>query len=69
MHLEHSLISAVVHPGMRVRVVEDSRRPEFVGMLGTVKRSFGNPEYPALDVQLDNGRLELFWFHQLNTAS
>jgi len=34
-------------------------------MFGTVKGSFGDPEYPALDVQLEDGRLELFWFFQL----
>jgi hypothetical protein len=50
---------------MMVRVFADERRPEYEGMFGTVRASFGNPDYPALDVQLEDGRLELFWFHQL----
>jgi hypothetical protein len=56
------------HPGMLVRVIEDRRRPEYVGKLGIIRGSFGSPDYPALDVQLENGRLELFWFHQLEKA-
>jgi len=50
---------------MLVRVVKDKRRPEFEGMLGTVKGRFGHSDYPALDVQIENRRLELFWFHQV----
>ena len=65
MQSEHSLISQVAHPGMKVRVVQDRRRPEYEGKLGTIKGSFGSSDYPALDVLLDNGRLELFWFYQL----
>jgi hypothetical protein len=37
-------------------------------MLGTIRRRFGSPSHPALDVQLDDGRLELFWLHQLEKA-
>jgi hypothetical protein len=44
------------------------RKPEFEGMMGTIKQCFGNAEYPALDVQLEDGRLELFWFHQVERA-
>jgi hypothetical protein len=65
MELRNSLVAHEARPGTRVRVVEDERRPKYEGMFGTVKASFGNPDYPALDVRLDNGRLELFWFHQL----
>jgi hypothetical protein len=50
---------------MLVRVIEDRRRPEYVGKLGIIRGSFGSTDYPALDVQLENGRLELFWYHQL----
>lgn len=52
-------------PGIVVRVYKSYRKPEFEGMLGTIKNCYGDPEYPALDVQLEDGRLELFWFHQL----
>jgi hypothetical protein len=65
MELHKSLVTHEASPGTRVRVAEDGRRPEYEGMFGTVRASFGNPDYPALDVQLENGRLELFWLHQL----
>ena len=65
MQLRHTLATHEARPGMRVRVVEDKRRPEVEGMLGTIRGSFGRSDYPALDVQLEIGRLELFWFHQL----
>jgi hypothetical protein len=52
-------------PGISVRVVKSFRKPEFEGLLGTIKNCFGDAEYPALDVQLEDGRLELFWFHQV----
>ena len=65
MELSKSLVAHEASLGTRVRVVEDERRPNYEGMFGTVKARFGSPVFPALDVQLDSGRLELFWFHQL----
>jgi hypothetical protein len=35
----------------------------------TVEHKWGHPDYPALDVRLEDGRLELFWFHELDEAS
>ena len=52
-------------PGVAVRVVDDVWRSEFGGMRGTVEHSWGHPTHPALDVRLENGRSELFWFHEL----
>jgi hypothetical protein len=54
---------------MKVQVQKGIWRSEFGGMLGTVEHMWGSPEYPALDVRLDNGRLVLFWFHELDEAS
>ena len=68
MELRQPLVAHETHRGMLVRVVEEKRRPEVVGMHGTIKGSFGHPDHPALDVQLENGRLELFWYHQLERA-
>jgi hypothetical protein len=48
-----------------VRVVDDVWRSKFGGMRGTVEHSWGHPNHPALDVRLDNGRSELFWFYEL----
>ncbi len=38
-------------------------------MLGTIQKSYGAPEYLAVDVLLEDGQPELFWFHQLETAN
>ena len=54
--------------GTAVRVRPDTRRTEFGGMRGIIEQSFGTAEHPALDVRLENGRLELFWFYQLDRA-
>ena len=56
-------------PGTVVRVRQGYRRPELEGMSGTVEQCWGNPDYPALDVRLEDGRTELFWLHQLDTAA
>ena len=57
-----------VRLGMAVRVREDRRRPDLEGLQGTVQRTFGAPEYLAVDVWLEDGHLELFWFYQLDQA-
>ncbi len=51
--------------GARVRVSESGLRPEWRGLTGTISGKWGNPEYVALDVQLDEGRMQLFWHHEL----
>jgi hypothetical protein len=33
--------------------------------MGTITGKWGNPEYLALDVLLDDGRTLLFWHHEL----
>ncbi len=54
--------------GAVVRVKEGYRKPELVGMCGTVKRCWGHPNYAAVDVRLKDGRTELLWFHQLEVV-
>jgi hypothetical protein len=54
--------------GARVRVLETDRRAELRGKLGTIECRFGHPDYLALDVRLDDGRLELFWAYGLESA-
>ncbi len=56
------------HIGARVRVLETDRRPQLRGMFGTIEHRFGQADYVALDVRLDDGRLELFWPHWLESA-
>jgi hypothetical protein len=38
-------------------------------MGGTVEHCWGSLDYLALDVRLEDGRSELFWFHQLDTVA
>jgi hypothetical protein len=64
----NSLISHEALPGVRVRVSQDDWRQELRGMVGTVETCFGHEDYVALDVRLDDGHLELFWYHQLEKA-
>lgn len=58
----------VVRVGTVVWVREDLSRPECVGMRGVVEESFGSPDYAALEVLLEDGRRELFWYYQLEGA-
>jgi hypothetical protein len=54
--------------GTRVKVLETDRREELRGKFGVIEHRFGPPEHVALDVRLDDGRLELFWAHGLESA-
>jgi hypothetical protein len=56
------------HPGMLVRVKEGHWKSRYDGMRGTVEHRWGNRDHPALDVRLEDGRLELFWFYELDKA-
>jgi hypothetical protein len=51
--------------GTRVRVGESGWRSERWGLTGTTSGRWGNPEYVALDVLLEDGRTQLFWHHEL----
>jgi hypothetical protein len=51
--------------GTRVRVRADHRSVQLQGEKGTIQHRWGAPDYAALDVLLDNGLLQLFWFHEL----
>lgn len=51
--------------GAKVRVNESGLRAEWRGLTGRISATWGDPEYLALDVQLDDGRSQLFWHHEL----
>ena len=51
--------------GKRVRIRQEHRSVPLRGLVGTIEKGWGNPEYIALDVLLDDGRSELFWHHEL----
>ena len=63
-----SLDAQLARPGRPVRVKEGYRKTDLVGMRGTVQHCWGHPDYPALDILLDDGRSKLFWFHQLEAT-
>ena len=53
--------------GMRVRVREGNRSTPLRGETGTIENRWGNPDYVALDVVLDDGSSERFWHYELET--
>jgi hypothetical protein len=48
-----------------VRVREGHWKSQFAGMRGTVHNLWGQSEYAAVDVLLEDGRSELFWLPDL----
>ena len=54
--------------GTVVRVREGHWKTEFGGMLGTVQACWGNSEHAAVDVLMEDGRLELFWLPNLDVV-
>jgi hypothetical protein len=51
--------------GKRVRVREDHRKANLRGLKGIIVERWGNPNYVALDILLDEGGWQLFWYHEL----
>ena len=54
--------------GTVVRVKEGYRKTDLVGKRGTVRECWGHPDYLAVDIELEDGRSELLWFHQLEVV-
>ena len=54
--------------GTTVRVKEGYRKRDLVGMRSTVRKCWGNPDYLAVDIELEDGRWQLLWFHQLDVV-
>ena len=54
--------------GTVVRVREGHWKTEFAGMLGTIQDCWGRSEHAAVDVLMEDGRLELFWLPNLDVA-
>ena len=57
-----------VRSGTVVRAKEGYRKTDLVGMRGTVRKCWGHPDYSAVDIELEDGRSELLWFHQLEAV-
>jgi hypothetical protein len=50
--------------GTLVGVLDGAKRPE-EGRIGTVERTYGHPDYLAMDVRFEDGSVELYWHHEL----
>ena len=59
------MISKVARIGTRVKVRNSLLRAELRGKEGTIAGRWGSPHYLALDVLLDDGGTQLFWYHEL----
>jgi hypothetical protein len=67
-HRVNHLLAHEPIPGVTVRVKQAHWKSKYSSMRGTVEHRWGHPDHPALDVRLEDGRLELFWFHELDKA-
>jgi hypothetical protein len=58
------LNSHEAHVGTLVRVLDGTKRPG-KGRIGTIERTYGDPEYLAMDVRFEDGSVELYWYYEL----
>jgi hypothetical protein len=59
------VLSKAALVGTRVRVDNPLGRSGLRGRVGTITGRWGDPNYVALDVLLDDGSTQLFWHHEL----
>ena len=52
--------------GASVGVLDGAKRAG-KGRIGTIEKTYGHPDYLALDVRFDDGSAELYWCHELRT--
>jgi hypothetical protein len=50
--------------GALVRVLDGDKRTG-KGHIGTIERTYGHPDYLAMDVRFEDGSVELYWYHEL----
>ena len=50
--------------GTSVGVLDAARCPG-KGLVGTIVRTYGHPDYLAVDVRFEDGSVEIYWFHEL----
>jgi hypothetical protein len=65
---EDSVQSHEARRGTVVRVREGHWKTDFAGMLGTVQECWSQSEHAAVDVLMEDGRLELFWLPNLDAV-
>jgi len=52
--------------GTSVEVLDRAKRSG-KGCGGTIERTYGHPDYLAVDVLFEDGSAELYWFYELRT--
>jgi hypothetical protein len=52
--------------GTSVGVLDGARRAG-KGRVGTIEKTYGHPDYLAVDVRFDDGSAELYWYYELRT--
>ena len=50
--------------GTSVGVLDGAKRAR-KGRVGTIERTYGHPDYLAVDVLFEDGSIELYWCHEL----
>jgi len=60
----NSLESHEARIGKLVGVLDGAKRPR-KGRLGTIVRTYGHPDYLAMDIRFEDGSVELYWYHEL----
>lgn len=53
------------HVGKAVRARGDRHGPGFGGVVGSVLRCYGEPEYLAVEVVARDGSSRVFWHHEV----
>ena len=56
--------SCEARTGTAVRLLDGGRR-DGKGRVGVVERTYGHPDYLALEVRFEDGGTELCWHHEL----
>jgi hypothetical protein len=62
------VIAKQARVGKEVKVPGDRYEPELRGVVGSVLRCYGEPEYMALEVIPKEGRSRIFWHHEVEEA-
>jgi hypothetical protein len=60
--------SREVQVGKKVRVEPGHGTTDLRGLVGTIERRYGSPDYAALEVRFGDGRSELFWHYEVEVA-
>ena len=53
--------------GTSVGVVDGAKRAG-KGRVGTIEKTYGHPDYLAVNVRFDDGCAELYWYYELRTT-